>query len=123
MEKTHYALAVGSLMYAIVCTRTNIAYTMGVVNRYMGNPRRQHWEAVKWILCYLRGTLDVALCFSGSKSGLRGYFDSNMGGDVDCSRSTIGYVFTLYGTAGRWISQLQKAMALSTTKAKYIAIS
>ena len=56
ISKVLYQLAVGSLMYAMVCTRPDIAHVVGVVSRYMSNPGKQHWLAVKWILRYLRGT-------------------------------------------------------------------
>ena len=63
MAKVPYASAIGSLMYAIVCIRLNIAHAVGVESRYMSNPRKQHWETVKWILRYLKGTANLALCF------------------------------------------------------------
>ncbi|GJU54951.1 putative RNA-directed DNA polymerase, partial [Tanacetum coccineum] len=46
--------SVGSVMYAMVCTRPNIAHAVGVVSRFMSNPRREHWEAIKWLLRYLK---------------------------------------------------------------------
>ena len=63
MSKVPYQSAVGNLMYAMVCTRPDIAHAVGVVSRYMSNPGKQHWLAVKWILRYLRGTTSQALCF------------------------------------------------------------
>ena len=54
-----YASAVGNMMYAMVCTRPDIGYVVGVVIRYMNNPGREHWAAVKWILQYLKGTLSA----------------------------------------------------------------
>ena len=56
MSKVPYALAVRSLMYATVCTRPDIAHVVGVVSKYMNNPGKEHWMAVKWILRYLKGT-------------------------------------------------------------------
>ncbi|XP_047331295.1 uncharacterized protein LOC124934840 [Impatiens glandulifera] len=53
MDKVPYASAVGILMYAMVCTRPDIAHAVGVVSRFLSNPGRKHWEAVKWILRYL----------------------------------------------------------------------
>ena len=47
MRRVSYASVVGSLMYAMVCTRLDIAYAVGVVSRFLSNPGRQHWEAVK----------------------------------------------------------------------------
>ena len=70
MSKVPYALAVGSLMYAMVCTRPDIAHAVGVVSRYMNNPGKEHWMVVKWILKYLRGITNQALCFGGSNIDL-----------------------------------------------------
>jgi hypothetical protein len=123
MSKVPYSSAVGSLMYAMVCTRPDIAHAVGVVSRYMNNPGKEHWQAVKWILRYLRGTTSHALCFGGSSTVLQGYSDSDMAGDRDSSRSTTGYVFTVGGTAVSWISKLQRVVALSTTEAEYVAIT
>ena len=55
MASVPYASAVGSLMYAMVCTRLDITHAVGVVSKYMENPGKEHWEAVKWLLRYLRG--------------------------------------------------------------------
>ena len=69
MALVPYASAVESLMYVMACTRPNIAHAVGVVSRYMVNPRKEHCEAVKWLLRYLRGTSSISLCF-GEKSSL-----------------------------------------------------
>ncbi|GAV67226.1 zf-CCHC domain-containing protein/rve domain-containing protein/RVT_2 domain-containing protein/gag_pre-integrs domain-containing protein/UBN2_2 domain-containing protein, partial [Cephalotus follicularis] len=58
MSKVPYAAAVGSLMYAMMCTRPDICYAVGMVSRYQSNPGEAHWIAVKRILRYLRGTAD-----------------------------------------------------------------
>ncbi|MCO5556931.1 hypothetical protein L7F22_010486 [Adiantum nelumboides] len=58
MAKIPYASACGSLMYAMVATRPDIAYAVGVVSRFMSNPGKKHWEAVKGVLRYLNGTKD-----------------------------------------------------------------
>ena len=70
MSKVPYASAAGSLMYAMVYTRPDIAHAMAVVSRYMNNPGKEHWMAMKWILRYLKGTLNQALCFGGSNISL-----------------------------------------------------
>ena len=56
-------------MYSMVYTRPDIAHVVGVVSRYMSNPGKEHWKAVKWLLRYLRGTSSISLCF-GEKSSL-----------------------------------------------------
>jgi hypothetical protein len=70
MSRVPYSSTVGSLMYAMVCTRPDIAHAVGVVRRYMNNPGKEHWEVVKCILRYLRGTTIHALCFGGSDTFL-----------------------------------------------------
>ncbi|KAJ4716959.1 Retrovirus-related Pol polyprotein from transposon TNT 1-94 [Melia azedarach] len=121
MEKVPYASAVGSLMYAMVCTRPDIAHAVGVVSRFLSNPGREHWNAVKWIMRYLRGTSNFKLTFGSGKPLLVGYTDSDMAGDVDTRKSTMGYLMTLSGGAVAWQSRLQKCVALSTTEAEFIA--
>lgn len=120
MEKIPYASAVGSLMYAMVCTRPDISHAVGVVSRYMSNPGFEHWNAVRWILRYLVVTKDMALCYTGADIQLRGFVDSDMAGDIDSRKSTTGYVFTLGSAAISWMSRLQKIVALSTTEAEYV---
>ena len=83
MSKVPYASAVGSLMYAMVCTRPDIAHVVGVVSRYMSHLRIEHWNAVKWIVRYLRGTSNKCLHFGGSTTDLEGYLDSDLVGDID----------------------------------------
>ncbi|RVW74857.1 Retrovirus-related Pol polyprotein from transposon TNT 1-94 [Vitis vinifera] len=121
MSKVPYASAIGSLMYAMVCTRPDIAHAVGVVSRFMSRPGKQHWEAVKWILRYLKGSLDTCLCFTGVSLKLQGYVDADFAGDIDSRKSTTGFVFTLGGTAISWVSNLQKIVTLSTTEAEYVA--
>ena len=121
MSRVPYASAVGSLMYAMICTRPDIAQAVGVVSRFMADPDREHWNVVKRILRYVKGASNVALCFGGSEFVVRGYVDSDFAGDLDKRKSTTGYVFTLAGGAVSWLSKLQTVVALSTTEAEYMA--
>nr|GEU68949.1 Gag-Pol polyprotein [Tanacetum cinerariifolium] len=73
MSRVPYTSAVGSLMFAMICTRPDIAHAVGVVSRYMAEPGREHWEVMKRILKYLKGTSDVALCFGKSDFTVKGY--------------------------------------------------
>ena len=86
-------------MFAMICTRLDIAQAVGAVSRFMANPGKEHWNAVKRILRYLNGTSDVALCYGGSECIVRGYVDSDYAGDLDKRKSTTGYVFTFAGGA------------------------
>ena len=125
MRKVPYRSAVGSLMYAMVGTRPDIATAVGVVSRHLENPGQAHWSAVKRIFRYLRGTTGVGICYGTSKNlgVLEGYSDADWAGDLDSRRSTTGYVFTLGGGAISWNSKRQATVALSTTEAEYMALS
>ena len=118
MIKIPYASAIVSLVYEMVCIRTDIGYSVGVVSRFMSNLGRKHWFAVKWILRYLKVTSSVCLRFGSGKTLLEGFIDSYMSADVDTSRSTSGYVMTYEGEAISWQSRLQKSATLSTIEAE-----
>jgi len=64
-----YASAVGSLMYAMVCTRPDLSQAVSMISRYMHDPGKNHWKAVKWILRYITGTIDVGLVFEKYSMG------------------------------------------------------
>eukprot|EP00253_Pinus_taeda_P027130 PITA_27130 len=126
MSRVPYASAVGSLMYAMVCTRPDIAHAVGVLSRFMSKPGKEHWTAVKRVFRYLRGTSDYGLCYQGRPGldrvlDIRGFVDADWAGDLDQRRSTSGYVFNLFGGAVSWMSKKQSVVALSTTEAEYMA--
>ena len=121
MKKVPYASAIGSLMYAMVCTRPDLAHAVGVVSRFLSNPGRKHWAAVKWIFRYLRGTSKLCLCYGNGECVLDGFTDADMAGDFDSRKSTSGYLITYAGGAVSWQSRLQRCVALSTTEAEFIA--
>ena len=99
MRHILYDSAVGSLMYAMLCTRPDICFAVGVVSRFQSNPGLDHWVAVKHILKYLRRTRNYMLVYSGEDMILRGYTDSDFQTDVDSRKSIFGSVFTLSGWA------------------------
>ena len=82
MSKVPYDLSIGRLMYAMVCTRPHIAHAVGVISRHMSHLGIEHWNAIKWILRYLRGTSNKCLHFGGSTTDLQGYVDSDLAEDI-----------------------------------------
>ena len=119
-SRTAYQSAVGSLMYAMLGTRPDIAYAVSVVSRYGSNPNESHWKAVKRIFRYLRDTVQYHLVFRGDLKPLTGYTDADWAGDQDTRRSTSGYVFDVGSAAISWSSKRQPTVALSTCEAEYI---
>ena len=63
MQKIPYASAVGSLIYAQVCMHPDIAFTVGVLGRYLSNPEMDHWKAVKRVMRYLQRIKDYMLTY------------------------------------------------------------
>lgn len=114
-----YQSAVGSLMYAMLGTRPDIAYAVSLVSRYSANPTQAHWNAVIRIFRYLRGTVHYELVYKGSLQELTGYTDSDWAGDSS-RRSTSGYLFNVGSGAVSWSSKRQATVALSTCEAEYI---
>ncbi|KAE8680667.1 Thioredoxin superfamily protein, putative isoform 2 [Hibiscus syriacus] len=92
MSRVPYASAVRSLMFAMICTRPDIAQAVRVVSRYMANSGKENWNTVKRILRYIKGTSNIALCYGGSNLLING-----------------------------WVSKLQSVVATSTTEAEYVA--
>jgi len=98
MTHVSYISAVGNLMCVIVCIRPDLSQDVSMVSGYMHDPIRGHWEAVKRILRYIKGTIDVGLIFKKEFTGKQecvGYIDSGYAGDLDKHRSAMEYVFTL----------------------------
>ncbi|KAJ9558223.1 hypothetical protein OSB04_012837 [Centaurea solstitialis] len=125
MKSVPYASAIGSIMYAMLCTRPDVAYSVSVTSRYQQNPGEPHWVAVKNILKYLRRTKEMFLVFGGTEDEINvtRYSDASFQTDRDDFRSQSGYVFTLNGGAISWKSSKQDTIADSTTEAEYIAAS
>uniref|UniRef100_A0A2N9EX70 Reverse transcriptase Ty1/copia-type domain-containing protein n=1 Tax=Fagus sylvatica TaxID=28930 RepID=A0A2N9EX70_FAGSY len=74
MSRVPYASAIGSMMYSMVCTRPDISQAVSVVSRYMANPSKDHWQAVRWILRYLSGDLDKMRSLTGYIFNVRFHF-------------------------------------------------
>ena len=96
MKNIPYTSAVGSLMYAQVCTRPDIAFAVGVLGRYQSNPGIDHWRAAKKVMRYLQGTKDYILMYRRTYSlEVIGYSDADFAGSVDSRKSTSSYIFKL----------------------------
>jgi hypothetical protein len=120
-----YQSLVGSLIYAATCTRPDISFAVSAVGAFAAHPGSRHMEAAKRILRYLKGTPNDGIRYSaGSEQGLvlAGFVDADWAGDLDCRRSTTGYVFTLCGGAVAWTCRRQRTIALSSSEAEYMAL-
>ena len=125
MENVPYTNAIGTVMYSMISTRPDLAYSISLLSRYMSNPGKEHWNALKHLLKYINCTLNFGLFYKNRYDTLDlvGYVDSDFAGDRDSRKSTTAYYFTLGGNCISWKSQLQPLVALSSTEAEYIALT
>ena len=96
MYKVSYSNATGSLMYAMICTRPDIAHAASLVSRFMASPGQEHWSAVKWLFRYLRGTQGIGLVYTEEgkvETDVSSYVDADYAGDLNKHRSLTSYVF------------------------------
>ena len=123
-DKKRYQAAIGSLLYLMHGTRPDLAYAVIRLSQYSSRPEQHHWEGVKRILRYIKGTINAGIVLGRTNSELQedlvGYFDSAHADTADM-RSTCGYVFLLAGSPISWTTKVQKTVALSTTEAEYMA--
>ena len=105
MESIAYASVVGSLMYTQICLRPDIAYAIGMLERYQINPRMEEGKAAKKVMRYLKGTKNHMVTYKNvDHLEVIGYSDSDFVGCKDSRKSTSGYVFMLAGGAISWKS-------------------
>ena len=91
MQRVSYSSAIGNLMYAMVCSRPDLAHVVSMISRFMSDPRKQHWEVLKWVLRYLKGSQNVGLMYNGKASScskVEGFVDLYYAGSLD-TRKTL----------------------------------
>ena len=123
MANYPYRELVGSLMFASVVSRPNIAHSVNKLAQYSSNPGLSHWKLAIRILIYLYSTRDYELRLGGDALCLHAYSDADFAGDTEDRKSTGGYaIFLGMGTVS-WSSKKQSTVALSSTESEYIALS
>ncbi len=119
-----FQMLIGSLLYIILGTRLDIAFSVIKLARYASNPSRVHFTAIKRIYRYLKGTINYGITYyKDSSNFISGYCDADYAGDILSAKSTTGYIILLAGGPISWRSKLQSIIAQSTTEAEYIAIN
>jgi hypothetical protein len=121
VDSTQYRRIVGALRY-LVNTMPDLAYIVGYVSRFMERPTVEHLMAIKRVLRYVAGTVDLGCHYGREKEAgnLISYSDSDLAGDIDTRQSTTGVMFFLHDNLITWKSQKQRVVALSSYKAEYV---
>jgi histone deacetylase 1/2 len=118
-----YRSVVGGLQY-LTLTRPDISFAVNKVCQYLSQPTEVHWEAVKRILRYVKGTLDTGLCFRRSRfTGISIFTDADWAGCVDDRRSTGGFAIFVGPNLISWSSKKQPTVSRSSTEAEYKALA
>ncbi|GJS33734.1 zinc finger, CCHC-type containing protein [Tanacetum coccineum] len=99
VSQIEYSRVIGFLMYAMTCTRPDIAFVVGKLSRYTSNPNTQHWQAIPGVLKCLKKTMDYSLTYISYPSVLEGYTDASWISNTEDNPSTSGWVFLLGGVA------------------------
>lgn len=119
-----YQAIVGSLMYAVLSTRTDIAHAIQQLSQYSSNPGPVHLTAAKHVLRYLKGTPDFGLTYRRTDTlEPFGYSDADWVNDLDDRKSISGQVFYLAGVPITWASRKQRTVTKSSMEAEYMAAS
>ena len=117
MRDVPYHEAVGSLMYASLGTRPNISFAVQTLSHFSTKPGIAHWDAVKHVFRYLKGTIDLWLSFGQKQADLTGYADADGSMAEDC-HAISGYTFIINGAAISWSTKHQEIISLSTTESE-----
>ena len=122
MQNIPYQHTIGSLMYAATSMQPDIAFAVSILSQFMRNPGHTHWEAVKDVICYLKGTADFQLTLGTSDARLEAYVDINWASQPH-RHSMSGYAVYLHGLPVAWSTRKQYLIVLSTAEAEYIALT
>lgn len=119
-----YGAAIGSLMYAAIGTRPDIAFAVQTLSQFTSNPNPSHWTAVKRVFRYLNGTRDLGIIYrSGGDPKPYAYTDADWGSNPNDRKSISGNIFLMANGPISWSSKKQPTVALSSMEAKYMAES
>ena len=102
ITQLEYASAIGSMMYAMHCTRPDISFSMGKLSRFTSNPSVNHWKAIGRVLGYLKKTISLRLFYSEFPAVLEDCSDAIWINSVSDNKSTSGWIFTFGGDAIFW---------------------
>ena len=121
-DHTWYRSVLGALLYLAEKSRPDVCFAVTRLCRYMHNPRQTHVTALKRIVRYLIGTIDLSLKFTKGQSDIVCYTDADFGNDVLSGKSVSGTMVYLFGNLVHWQCKRQHFVALSTCESEVLAI-
>lgn len=126
IDSTQYSRIIGKIMFGMVYTRPDLAFTLGRLSQFMKNPVERHGHALKWLIQYIRSTLKQRLRFGpgGAHQSTMGiYSDADWASDKTDRKSISGGIGIFYGGPFAWASKKQNSVSSSSTESEYIALA
>jgi hypothetical protein len=125
LEVSLYRKIVGKVMYAMVGTRLDIAFTVNFLGRFNSTPINHHMNIALGLLRYLHGTTNLGITYNFAAKPLQlvAYADADWAGSLIDRKSTSGFFTLINGSSISWESRKQSVVALSSTEAEYISLS
>lgn len=123
ITQIEYASAICSLLYAMHCTRPDIAFTVCKLSRYTSKPSVENWKAIARVLGYLKRTIHFGLFYNNFSAVLEGYTDASWITSANDNMLTSGWIFILGGGAVSWASKKQTCITHSTIESEFIALA
>ncbi|GJZ74889.1 ribonuclease H-like domain-containing protein [Tanacetum coccineum] len=122
-DPTLYRSLAGGLQY-LTFTRPDLSYAVQQVCLYMHDPREPHFAALKRILRYVQGTLELGLqLYASATTSLVGYTDADWAGCPSTRRSTSGYCVFLGDNLLSWSAKRQHTISRSSAEAEYRGVA
>ncbi|XP_052479598.1 secreted RxLR effector protein 161-like [Gossypium raimondii] len=122
VDQVEYARVIGSLVHLMSCTRPDIAFIVSSLSRFTSNPSENHWKAIVRVLRYLKYFRNYGLHYSKDLTMLEGFFDASWISDIQDTKGTSGYIFTLGGRAMLCKSSRQTIITRSTMESEFVAL-
>lgn len=120
-----YRESLGSLMYQMLCVRPDLCFPVAYMGRFQQSPTEDHWQALKRIMRYLKGTTAMGLNYKKQNDTrpLVGYVDADWAADLEDRKSVTGFMFKVFGSTVSWTSRKQATVSLSSSESEYVALS
>jgi histone deacetylase 1/2 len=123
---TPYREIIGALLYLSEFTRPDIMFAVHKFATFAHKPSKHHWEGVKYLLRYLKNTMDVGIMFNGNLSSVNtvhAFCDADWGSNKINRRSQTGYIILFNGGPVSFTSVCQKTVARSSSESEYMSIA